>query len=203
MLLSRVSTKPGMHSAAAAAAAAAAETLAPLRFALDASREVLFPVDVWRHLTRIPWRRLQLRLPPKSTLSFTSNKPLGHISVIGKVNCRGSGGKMGKCNGIDKVMPMMGVSAREEAFMELIIRLIDLDTKPDAAAAAPAASVQQVHFTELFTTEHPFYLNVTGDDTRRVAGEHGAAARRVGVRREKDICCEGRREGVWGCGGAG
>jgi hypothetical protein len=44
---------------------------------------------------------------------------------------------------IGKVMPMMGVSAREEAFMELIIRLIDLDTR-SAAGNAPAAVVQQV-----------------------------------------------------------
>jgi hypothetical protein len=73
---------------------------------------------------------------------------VGHISVIGKVSRRGGGGKMGKCNGIDKVMPMMGVSAREEAFMELIIRLIDLDTKPAAATAAPPAPLQQVHFTD-------------------------------------------------------
>jgi hypothetical protein len=99
-----------------------------------------------QHLGRIPWRRLQLRLPPHSTLSLGPVKPVGHISVIGKVIfvdflCRAV---LRKCNVIDQVLPMMGVSAREEAFMELIIRLIDLDIKPVASAAAPAAPLQQV-----------------------------------------------------------
>jgi hypothetical protein len=49
-------------------------------------------------------------------------------------------------NAFVKVLPTMGMSAREEAFMELIIRLIDLDIKPAASASAPAATptLQQV-----------------------------------------------------------
>ena len=53
---------------------------------------------------------------------------------------------MGHISTIGKVLPMMAVGAREEAFMELIIRLIDLDIKPAASATAPAATptLQQV-----------------------------------------------------------
>jgi hypothetical protein len=104
-------------------------------FACDASSEVLFPLDVWQQLSRIPWRRIQLRLPPNSTLSFGAIKPVGHISVIGKV------------------MPMMGVSAREEAFMELIIRLIDLDTKPTGDTFAPAAVAQKARACLIIAAE--------------------------------------------------
>ncbi len=116
------------------------------RFASDASSEVLFPVEVWQHMSRIPWRRLQFRLPPASTYSFGAIKPVGHVSVIGKV------------------LPMMGVTAREESFMELIIRLIDLDIRPATTASAPATSLQQArppcsvsfqsHVTTRFTDQH-------------------------------------------------
>jgi hypothetical protein len=104
-------------------------------FATDACVEVLFPVEVWQHLSRIPWRRLQFRLPPGSTYSFGAIRPVGHVSVIGKV------------------LPMTGVSAREEAFMELIIRLIDFDIRPATIASVPAASLQQARRSSSFSSQ--------------------------------------------------
>jgi hypothetical protein len=52
------------------------------------------------------------------------------------------------------VLPMMGVSAREEAFMELIIRLIDFDVRPATIASAPAASLQQARRSSIFLPNH-------------------------------------------------
>jgi hypothetical protein len=48
---------------------------------------------------------------------------------------------------------MAGVTAREEAFMELIIRLIDLDIRPATIASAPAASLQQARCSSNFSAQ--------------------------------------------------
>lgn len=157
-------------------------------FATDASVEVLFPVEVWQHLSRIPWRRLQFRLPPGSTYSFGAIRPVGHVSVIGKV------------------LPMMGVSAREEAFMELIIRLIDFDVRPATIASAPAASLQQARRSSNFSSQllpnHcSFHLSsyspprlhfefnslASGEYSRRFVGKHAAAARWPGAGGQEDV----------------
>ncbi len=97
MRRSRARMTRGIVAAAAAAAAAAADSLAaqfrmrrfprsslPYRRVagplLNIHINAANPLSFWQHLGRIPWRRLQLKLPPNSTV-----KLVGHISVIGKV----------------------------------------------------------------------------------------------------------------------
>jgi hypothetical protein len=124
-------------------------------FVCDAAHEVLFPLDVWQHLSRIPWRRLQLRFPPDSGLSFGPLKPTGHLSIIGKV------------------LPMMRISAREEACMELIIRLIDLDTRPASSDSSTTVALEQVTIhSGSIADMNPLYEGL-GLGDRRIAASRG------------------------------